>query len=50
MKFTDMLSTTKSSLSLSLFNIKTIRAVELGLLEKNGKYYEVPGARKGDTG
>ena len=39
MKLTDTLNTTKALASLSLFNAKTIRAVEAGLLEKNGKNY-----------
>ena len=39
MKLTDTLNTTKALSSLSLFNAKTIKAVEAGLLEKNGKNY-----------
>lgn len=39
MKLADILNATKASSSLSLFNLKTIRAVETALLEKNGKYY-----------
>jgi type I restriction enzyme M protein len=39
MKLTDVLNISKTSSSLSLFNAKTIRAVEAGLLEKNSKFY-----------
>ncbi|MCX5831147.1 MAG: N-6 DNA methylase [Deltaproteobacteria bacterium] len=39
MKLTDTLNTAKALSSLSLFNVKTIKAVEAGLLEKNGKNY-----------
>ncbi|MEI7637684.1 MAG: N-6 DNA methylase [Syntrophus sp. (in: bacteria)] len=39
MKLTDVLTFIKTTPSLSLFPAKIIKAVETGLLEKNGKYY-----------
>lgn len=39
MKLADILNAKKASSSLSLFNSKTIRALETALSEKNGKYY-----------